>query len=86
MEELPTQNNTSVKNEAEGPVWCENKQDEKREKIIRRVKEVLAQSPKKAKNTTVIIICYRPKKKRNPSQLVKKEGTQDHSSSPNNTQ
>jgi hypothetical protein len=60
---------------------------EQKEKIIRRVKEVLAQSPNKDKNATVVIvICYRGKKKRNPSQLEKNEGTQDHSSSPNNTQ
>ncbi|XP_038956450.1 ubiquitin carboxyl-terminal hydrolase puf-like [Rattus norvegicus] len=85
--EEPTQSNAEEKNEAEaGPAGRENKRDEKREKIIKKVKEVLAQSPNKAKNPTVIVICYRGKKKRNPSQAEKKDETGDHSTSPNNTQ
>uniref|UniRef100_A0A8C8VW54 Predicted gene 6760 n=1 Tax=Peromyscus maniculatus bairdii TaxID=230844 RepID=A0A8C8VW54_PERMB len=84
--EQPTQSNIVEKTEAEEPVQHENKRDEKREKIIKRVKEVLAQRPNKANKPTVIIICYRGKKNRNPGQLEKKEDTPDHSSSPHNNQ
>ncbi|CAH6780160.1 Gm6760 [Phodopus roborovskii] len=100
MEEEPTQSNTMEKTEAEEPVAVaeepaavseesvrrENKRDEKREKIIKRVKEVLAQRPNKANKPTVIIICYRGKKKRNPRQLDKKDDNLDCTGSPNSTQ
>uniref|UniRef100_A0A8C2MC63 Predicted gene 6760 n=1 Tax=Cricetulus griseus TaxID=10029 RepID=A0A8C2MC63_CRIGR len=66
---------------AEKSVSRENKRDEKREKIIKKVKEVLAQSPNKAKNPTVIVICYRGKKKRNPNQSFKNEDSSDNSES-----
>ncbi|KAM7338236.1 hypothetical protein ACRRTK_001720 [Alexandromys fortis] len=71
---------------AEEPVRREKKRDEKKEKIIKRVKEILAQSPNKANKPTVIIICHRGKKKRNPSQLEKKEETLDYSNRPNDSQ
>lgn len=59
---------------------------EQKEKIIRRVKEVLAQRPDKAKKPIVIVICHRGKKKTSRSQVEKKEEALDHSSIPNNTQ
>ncbi|XP_021079388.1 serine-aspartate repeat-containing protein I [Mesocricetus auratus] len=70
--------------DAEEPIPGENKWDEKRETIIKKVKEVVEKSTNKAKNPTVIVICYRGKKKRNPNQSDKKEETPDNSCSPNN--